>query len=87
MASTDVRLTQGAVLELVQEVEGVGHKIFMQNYFTSSKLFSDVHHRKINAFSTVHHNRKDVSPNKKFMILLICMFLLQKVTSRKVGKL
>jgi hypothetical protein len=47
MASTDIRPTQGAVLELVQEVEGVEHKIFMDSHFTSLKLLSDVHRRKI----------------------------------------
>jgi hypothetical protein len=31
------------ILELVQEGEGVGHKIFVHNYFTSPKLLSDPH--------------------------------------------
>jgi hypothetical protein len=51
------------VLELVQNVEGVGHKIFMDDYFTTSKLFSDLHHRRINACSTVRQNRKEMPPN------------------------
>jgi hypothetical protein len=36
----------------------MGHKIFTDNYFTALKLFSDLHHSKINACGTVHHNRK-----------------------------
>jgi hypothetical protein len=63
VASTDVTPTHGTVLELVQNVEGVGPKIFMDNYFTSLKLFNDLHHTKINAHSTVHHNRKKMLPN------------------------
>jgi hypothetical protein len=38
MASTGVTHTDRTVLELVWKVEGVGHKIFMDNYFTSLKL-------------------------------------------------
>jgi hypothetical protein len=62
VASTDVTPTQGIVLELVWKV-GVGHKIFMDNYFTLPKLFSDLHHRKINACGKVHHNGKEMPPN------------------------
>jgi hypothetical protein len=50
--------THGAVLELVCKVEGVGHKIFMDNYFTSPKLFTDLLSRKISACGTVRHNRR-----------------------------
>jgi hypothetical protein len=58
MTCTDVTPTHGMILELVQEVEGVGHKMFMDNYFISPKLFSDLHHKKINACSTVHDNSR-----------------------------
>jgi hypothetical protein len=63
VASTNVTHTDGTVLERVWKVGGVGHKIFMDNYFTSLKLFNDVHHRKINAYGTVHVNRKEMPPN------------------------
>jgi hypothetical protein len=43
MASTGVTPTHGTVLEHVQEAEGVEHKIFMDNYFTSPKLFNTDH--------------------------------------------
>jgi hypothetical protein len=51
------------VLELVRKVEGVGHKIFMDNYFTSPKFFNDLLRRKINACGTVRHNRKGMPLN------------------------
>jgi hypothetical protein len=32
--------TRGTVLELVRNVEGVGHRIFMDGYFTTPELFT-----------------------------------------------
>jgi hypothetical protein len=52
MASTDITSTHGTVLEMVPEAEEVRRKIFMDKYFNSPKLFSDLHHRKINARGT-----------------------------------
>jgi hypothetical protein len=63
MTCTDVTPTHGIVPELFREVEEVGTKIFMDNYFTSPKIFSDLHHSKINACGTVCHNRKEMPPN------------------------
>jgi hypothetical protein len=65
VTTTDVAASHGTVLELVQDVEGVGHKIFMNkySYFTSPKLFSDLHHGKINACSIIHHNKKEMPSN------------------------
>jgi hypothetical protein len=57
-ASTDITPTHGTVLELVRKVQEVGHKIYMDNYFTSPTLLNDLHKRKINACGTVRHNRK-----------------------------
>jgi hypothetical protein len=65
---TDITPTHGTVLELVCKVEGVCHKIYMGNYFTSPKLFNDLHSRKINACGPVRHSRKgmplDFSPKQ-----------------------
>jgi hypothetical protein len=33
----------GKVLKPVQKVEGVGHKLFMDNCFSTAQLFSDLH--------------------------------------------
>jgi hypothetical protein len=59
-ADTDITSIHGTVLELVCKFEGVGHKIFMDNYFTSPKLFNDFLSRKINACGTVRYNRKGI---------------------------
>jgi hypothetical protein len=34
VANADVTPTHGTILELVQEREGIGHKIFVDNHFT-----------------------------------------------------
>lgn len=40
-AHGDVSATHGTVLQLVRRVEGVGHKLFMDSYFSSPLLFED----------------------------------------------
>lgn len=58
--------THGTVINLVRRVEGVGHKLFMDRYFSSPTLFDDLFGRKINACGTVRHNRqglpRDIGP-------------------------
>lgn len=36
---------------------------FIDHYFISLKVISDLHHRKVNAFCRVCHNRTDMTPN------------------------
>ena len=38
-ATAEITATHGTVLQVIQRVEGLGHKIFMDNYFTSHALF------------------------------------------------
>jgi hypothetical protein len=45
------------VLQVIRRVERLGHKIFMDNYFTSPALFGDLFQLKINACGTVRHDR------------------------------
>jgi len=57
--------THGTVLELVRRVEGLGHKLYMDSYFSSPALFNDLFGKKINCCRTVHNDRpgmpKDIS--------------------------
>src|SRR5215469_13994250 len=57
-ATTQITGTHGTVLQLIRRVEGLGHKIFMDNYFTSPALFDDLFQRKINACGTVRRDRR-----------------------------
>ena len=65
-ATAQITATHGTVLQVVRRVEGLGHKIFMDNYFTSPALFDDLFQRKINACGTVRHDRRgmprDIGP-------------------------
>ena len=45
---------------LTCRVEGLGHKIFMDNFFSSPRLFDDLDRRKINSCRTIQPNRKDI---------------------------
>jgi hypothetical protein len=57
-ATAQITATHGTVLQVIRRVEGMGDKIFMDNYFTSPALFDDLFQRKINACGTVCHNRR-----------------------------
>jgi hypothetical protein len=56
-ATTQVTATHRTLLQVIQGVEGLGHKIFMENCFTLSAMFDNVFQRKINAFGTFRHGR------------------------------
>ena len=65
-ATAEITATHGTVLQVIRRVEGLHHKIFMDNYFTSLALFDDLFQRKINVCGTVHHDRRgmprDIGP-------------------------
>ena len=65
LATQEMSATHGIVLELVRRVEGLGHKQYMDSYFSSPALFDDLFRRKINCCGTVHNDRrgmlKDIS--------------------------
>jgi hypothetical protein len=41
-ATAQITATHGTVLQVIRRVEGMGHKTFMENYFTSPALFGDL---------------------------------------------
>ena len=45
---------------LTCKVEGLGHKLFMDNFFSLPRLFDDLLRRKIHSCGTVRPNRKDM---------------------------
>jgi hypothetical protein len=65
-ATSQITATHGTVLQVIRRVEGLGHKVFMDNYFISPALFDDLFQRKINACGTVRHDRRgmprDIGP-------------------------
>jgi len=59
-ATDDMTATHATVRHFTSRVEGLGHKIFMDNFFSSPRLFDDVDRRKINSCGTVQPNRRDM---------------------------
>jgi len=57
-ATDDMIATHAPVRHLSSRVEGLGHKIFMDNFFSSPRLFDDLDRRKINSCRTVQPNRR-----------------------------
>jgi len=58
-ATDDMTATCANVRHLTSRVEGLGHKIFMDNFFSSPRLCNDLDRHKINSCGTVRHNRRD----------------------------
>ena len=56
-ATARITATHGTVLQVIWRVEGLGHKILMDNYFTSPALFDNLFHHKMNVCGTVRNDR------------------------------
>ena len=59
-ATDDMTATHATVRHLTCRVEGLGHKLFLDNFFSSPRLFDDLLRRKILSRGTVWPNRKDM---------------------------
>jgi len=57
-ATDDMTATHATVRHLTHRVEGLGHKLLMDNFFSSPRLFDDLDGHKINSCGTVRPNRK-----------------------------
>jgi hypothetical protein len=57
-ATDDITATHATARHLTRRVEGLGHKLFMDNFFSSPRLFDDLDRHKINSCGTVRPNRK-----------------------------
>ena len=57
----DMTATCRTVRHLTCRVEGFGHKIFMDNFFSSARSFYDLDRRKMHSCGTIQPNRKDIS--------------------------
>ena len=59
-ATDDMTATHATVRHLTCRVEGLGHKLFMDNFFSSPRLSDDLLRWKIHSCGTVGPNRKDM---------------------------
>jgi hypothetical protein len=55
--------THATVRHLTCSVEDLGHKLFMDNVFSSLRFFDDLEKHKINSCGTVRLTRKDMPPD------------------------
>jgi len=55
----DMTATHAIVRHFTSRIQGLGHKIFMDNFFLSPRLFDDLDRPKINSCGTVQPNRRD----------------------------
>jgi len=60
-ATAQITATHETVLQVIRRVEGLDHKIFMDNYFTPPALFDDLFEPKIKTCGTVRHDRRGMS--------------------------
>ena len=60
--------THATVSELTKKIQGLGHKLYMDNYFSSPDLFDDLATKQIYCCGTVRPNRKgmpqDLGPKR-----------------------
>jgi len=59
-ATYDMSATHATVRHLTCRIEGLEHKIFMDNFFSSPRLFDDFDRCKINSCGTLWPNREDM---------------------------
>jgi hypothetical protein len=59
----DMTATHATVRHLTRRVEGLGHKLFMDNFFSSPRLFDDLERRKINSCWKVWPDEKGMPPD------------------------
>jgi hypothetical protein len=57
-ARTDMTATPAMVKQLTRRVKGHGHKLYMDNYFSSPDLYDDLTKQKINCCGTVRPHHK-----------------------------
>ena len=58
-------MTAGVVLQLVEPLCGLGHHLYMDNFYSSPALFSELHLRGFEVCGTLRVNRRGVPPEAK----------------------
>ena len=62
-ATDDMTASHATVRNLTSRGEGLGHKLFLDNFFPSPRLSEDLDRHKINSCGTVWRNKKDMPPD------------------------
>jgi hypothetical protein len=64
-ADKDVTATHATVRDLCRRIEGAGHKLYMDNFFSSPDLFDELLTKKISCCGTVRPNQKGLPQDLK----------------------
>ena len=62
LASGDVGMTHAVVMKLVDPIKDRGHHVYMDNYYTSPQVFSDLRANGFGACGTLRLNRRGLPP-------------------------
>ena len=62
LASGDVGMTHAVVMKLVDPIKDSGHHVYMDNYYTSPQVFSDLRANGFGACGTLRLNRRGLPP-------------------------
>jgi hypothetical protein len=57
-ATQTMTVTNASVRSLTRRVERVGHKLYMDNFFSPLDIYGDLHTRDINSYGTIRQNCK-----------------------------
>ena len=63
--TSDLGMTAGVVLRLVEPICGLGHHLYTDNLYTSPRLYAELRLRGFEACGTLRLNRRDVPPRGK----------------------
>ena len=63
--TSDLGMTAGVVLRLVEPICGLGHHLYTGNLYTSPRLYAELRLRGFEACGTLRLNRRDVPPEAK----------------------
>ena len=63
--TSDLGMTAGVVLRLVEPICGLGHHLYTDNLYTSPRLYAELRLRGFEACGTLRFNRRDVPPEAK----------------------
>ncbi|XP_063233662.1 piggyBac transposable element-derived protein 4-like [Bacillus rossius redtenbacheri] len=58
--------SEAIVMKLMEPYQGVGHTLFVDNWYSSPKLFEELHNHGTNAVGTVRHNRNNMPKDTEF---------------------
>ena len=67
----ELGMTAAVVLKLVEPICGLGHHIYMDNFYSSPRLFTELRSRGFGVCGTLRLNRRGVPPEAKGTLAIL----------------